>query len=432
HGTPINWHPLLPHTTATDLPTYPFQHHRYWLDSTASAAASGPGRATGHPLLGAAVPVAGGDELLFTGRVSLRAHPWLDDHRVQGTCVMPSAALVELAVRAGDEVGVSVLDELTVTAPLALPDSGAVQLQVRVGAADSAGRRAVTVHSRSDDGDGPWTEHAGGTLSATAVGVPFDLAAWPPAGAEAVPLDEAEALLDGAKVSYGSALGAPRAAWRRDGELFAELQLPQEQAEEAGFLLHPVLLDAAVRPVLYASQADGAAYSADEWRGVRLYATGASVVRVRISEADGGAARVQLADASGGPVAEIRSVAARAVPTGAVSASAHRHHDALFQVGWAPLLLPDTLDTVDATEVPWAVLGGEQGGAERFATPEEVGAAVAAGRALRFVVHRAQTGTEGSSPAAATHDATRRALDLTRAWLADDRLEKTPLLILTT
>ncbi len=372
------------------------------------------------------MPVAGADRTLFTNRVSLRTHSWLADHRVHGVCVVPSAALVELAVRAGDEVGATLLDEFTVTAPLAVPDDRAVQLQVAVGAADAAGRRTVTMHSRADDGDAPWTEHARGLLSATASGVPFDLCAWPPAGAEEVMPEEADAVLHGTGVSYGPVFRAVTASWRRDGELFAEIRLEEEQTD-AGFSLHPALLDAAVRPVLSATSAGGAACSADEWRGVRLFATGASVLRVRIAVGEDGAAAVQLADAGGGPVAEVRSVSARPVPDRAVSATAHRLHDALFHMDWTPLLLPDP---VDADEVPCAVLGEASAGAERFATVEEAGAAAAAGRSPRFVVYRPET-EPGLSPAVATHRRTEEVLRLVRGWLADDRLEKTPLLVLT-
>ncbi|WP_033825324.1 polyketide synthase dehydratase domain-containing protein, partial [Kitasatospora sp. MBT63] len=65
-----------------------------------------------------------GEGALLTGRISLADHPWLADHAVQGTAIVPGTALLELAIRAGDEVGASVLDELVVEAPLVLPETG--------------------------------------------------------------------------------------------------------------------------------------------------------------------------------------------------------------------------------------------------------------------------------------------------------------------
>ncbi|WP_460010366.1 polyketide synthase dehydratase domain-containing protein, partial [Mycobacterium avium] len=90
------------------------------------------------------------------------------------------------AIRAGDEVGCSTVEELTLQAPLMLPakDSGigSVAVQVLVGEADESGRRDVSIFSRPDS-DSPWVCHAQGTLSTGSIEPGADLAAWPPAGA---------------------------------------------------------------------------------------------------------------------------------------------------------------------------------------------------------------------------------------------------------
>ncbi|WP_338117303.1 hypothetical protein, partial [Streptomyces viridochromogenes] len=54
-----------------------------------------------HPLLGAAVTVAGAGQTLFTSRISAHTHSWLTDSTVHGAAVLPPSALAELAVRAG-------------------------------------------------------------------------------------------------------------------------------------------------------------------------------------------------------------------------------------------------------------------------------------------------------------------------------------------
>src|SRR6185369_12512724 len=103
------------------------------------------------------------DGVVLTGRLSLSTHPWLADHAVQGNVLVPGTAFVDLALRAGDEVGTDVLEELLFEAPLILPERGAVALQVTVAAPDEAGRRAVTIHTRPLDADGPageWIRHA--------------------------------------------------------------------------------------------------------------------------------------------------------------------------------------------------------------------------------------------------------------------------------
>ncbi|MGW6395265.1 thioester reductase domain-containing protein, partial [Streptomyces sp. NPDC055103] len=442
HNTPINWTTHLNHTPTphTPLPTYAFQHERYWLETaTATGAdAAGPGLLpTGHPLLGAAVAVAGADEALFTGRLSPRTHPWLAGHTAHGTPVLPVAALVELAVRAGDEFGATVLDRLVLDAPVVLPPEGALQLQVAVGVPDAAGRRRVAVHSRPDGADAPWTAHAHGELS-EATGAPFRPVAWPP-GADATPLglDEAYARLEAAGLAYGPLLRGLVAAWRRGDELLAEVRLPDGVAGD-GFGLHPVLLDAAVRAALL-DGADGAGTAPvpAEWRDVRLWAVGATELRVRIapadSEGDGtegdSGVRVELADPGGRPVAVVGSLTTRPVRAAELDRrEAELRHEALFHTVWTPLV-PSGAD--GEPEDDWPVLGE---GDPRL-TPAEVAGVIAAGRRVPFaVVHGNPAGPAGpDGPAAAgTHAATERILELVREWLADERLETVPLVVLTT
>ncbi|WP_416976140.1 hypothetical protein, partial [Streptomyces sp. 4F14] len=86
----------------------------------------------GHPLLGAAVELAGGEGVVFTSRLSLASHDWLADYTVNGVVLLAGTAFVELVVRAGDEVGCAVLEDLVLERPLVLPEHGAVQVQVVV------------------------------------------------------------------------------------------------------------------------------------------------------------------------------------------------------------------------------------------------------------------------------------------------------------
>ncbi|MCC9704952.1 polyketide synthase dehydratase domain-containing protein [Streptomyces sp. MNU76] len=94
---------------------------------------------------------------MFTSRLSVRTHPWLADHGVYGTALLPATALLqatallELAVRAGDQVGCGQVEELTLEAPLVIPARGAVVLQLSVGAPDASGARRASVHPRAED-----------------------------------------------------------------------------------------------------------------------------------------------------------------------------------------------------------------------------------------------------------------------------------------
>ncbi|MGW7721603.1 SDR family NAD(P)-dependent oxidoreductase, partial [Streptomyces chartreusis] len=116
-GTAVHWATVFEGSGAvrTALPTYAFQRERYWLRDVGSAGdARGLGlRPADHPLLGAAVPVAGSDAVLLTARLSTAVAPWLADHVVGETVVVPGTALVELALAAADRAGCDRVDELT-------------------------------------------------------------------------------------------------------------------------------------------------------------------------------------------------------------------------------------------------------------------------------------------------------------------------------
>ncbi|MBA8927813.1 acyl transferase domain-containing protein/nucleoside-diphosphate-sugar epimerase/acyl carrier protein [Kutzneria viridogrisea] len=308
-----------------DLPTYAFQHKRYWLDE----AELDPGLpSTDHPLLGAAVELPESEGVVFLGRLSADTQPWLADHVISGTTLLPGTAFVELAIRAGDHVACPVLEELTLESPLVLASHGAVRLQVAVGAPDNTGRRPVSVHSRV--GDEPWTRHASGLLGAGDSAPPADLGMWPPEGATAVPVEHWYDTLAGQGYGYGPAFQGLRAAWRRGDEVYAEVVLPEE-VEASSYGLHPALLDATLHAAGLLS-AEDAVTLPFAWKNVALHAVGASALRVRLTSVGADGVSLDLADATGAPVATVESLVARPMASGQPVA-----RDALFRVVWTPL-----------------------------------------------------------------------------------------------
>ena len=168
-GMDVDWRGALGGAAANfvELPTYAFERRRFWLSGDgAPADAAGLGLAASeHALLGAVVELPASGGVVLTGRLSPSAQGWLADHAVGGVVLFPGAGFVELAIRAGDEVGCGVVDELNLAAPLVLPAGGSVAVQVVVGGPDDSGARAVSVFSRAEAGSG-WSLHAEGVLRA--------------------------------------------------------------------------------------------------------------------------------------------------------------------------------------------------------------------------------------------------------------------------
>jgi acyl transferase domain-containing protein/thioesterase domain-containing protein len=363
-----------------DLPTYAFQHERYWLEPASE------------PSL---VELA--DGWVLNERISVETHPWLADYVVHGTVLVPGTALVDMVLRAAG----GRIEELTLESPLVVPEHGDVEVQVKVdgrtatihsrfsgpttnvcnpvrpSAPNSArlgGQLAETrssqglrqsVHSRTG---GEWTRHATGVLGGqrrrddvlSSPGVPagsappisaqvpgplgdpvFDpvfevddaLADWPPPGADPLDLEGFYERLADAGFDYGPVFRGLRSAWRRGEEIFAEVALP-EGARADGFAVHPALLDAALHTVGGVLDiAEGVVPFS--WSGVTAHATGASAVsagRARLSLIKPDAVSVVLAASSGRLVLSVESLVVRPV-----SGGMGMWRGSLYRLEWVPV-----------------------------------------------------------------------------------------------
>ncbi|MFC8906831.1 SDR family NAD(P)-dependent oxidoreductase, partial [Micromonospora sp. NPDC057140] len=430
NGVPVAWQPWFADAGASrvDLPTYAFQRERFWPEAgtwrVGDVSGVGLGVA-GHPLLGAAVRLAGDDEVVLTGRLSVSTHPWLADHVVSGVVVVPGAALVELVVRAGDEVGASRVRELTIAAPLTLPGSGGVRVQVRVGAADGDGSREVTVHAQpEDDAEAEWIRHAEGVLERAAVEEPT-VGAWPPAGASEVELAGWYPAFAEHGLAYGPVFQGLRRVWTGDGgDVYAEVALPDEAAGDAsGFGVHPALLDAALHPIGLIDAGTGSGPRVPfAFTGVQVHASGARALRVRLSRAGSGV-RLVAADESGAPVVSVDALVLREM--GAVSTLSAVDRS-LFEVTWhaeevtpaAGAAVAVALGEVDLPDVP------------AYAGVAALVAAVEAGRAApAFVL--VPVAVAGAPVPEAVRDVVTGVLSVVQAWLAAEALADSRLVVVT-
>lgn len=461
-GVPVDWGAWFAGRGGrrVPLPTYAFQRRRHWLDASPPEASVEPPGPSVHPLLSSRTATADDDGLLLTGRLSVPGRPWLADHTVAGSVLLPATAFVEMALHAGASVGAPVLEELVLTAPSPLPSQGTVELQLKVSGPDGTGRRTVLFHTRPHQpaGDRPWRRHASGTLA------PADRAAavtgaggapWPPPGA--VPLSAARPdagpyeLLAGRGLGYGPAFRGLRAAWVLGEELYAEVALPgaADAGDESGpgFLMHPALLDAAlhilaltggtVDPAAGTDGAEGGGVSLPfAFEGVRLHARGARLVRVRIAPGPDGRAGVELTDEAGAPVATVGALTLRPLP--ATPGTAGPAAGGLHRTAWAPLPEPPA----PAPPPRWGVLGAAGtrpvellappgSGVPVYADPVSAGGGSPAVLVAPFPPPPAAA--DGArDPGAGSRWAARHALKLVREWLAEPRLAGSRLVLVTT
>jgi polyketide synthase 12 len=332
-GLSVGWQTWLDDGPTAELPVYPFDRERYW-----AAVGSGAGdlRSVGlaaaeHPLLGAATALAEGGSL-FSGRVSLRTHPWLADHAVRGTAILPGTAFLDLAWH----VGSPSVAELTLEAPLVLPADRAVQVQVVVEPPDASGSRALVCHSRLDDApdDAPWTRHARALIGPVDTTALPGLRVWPPEGASEIPVGDLYDRYAELDVSYGPAFRGVRTAWRRGDEVFADVRL--DDVPVAGFGLHPALLDAALHAMalgdLVPEELRGTTSLPFSWTSATLHAVDATELRVRLAPAADGGIAVEVADSTGEPVADIASLRLRPLAEKPTASAAP-----LLAVRWTPV-----------------------------------------------------------------------------------------------
>ncbi|MDT5139090.1 MAG: hypothetical protein QOD58_3352, partial [Mycobacterium sp.] len=141
-----------------ELPTYPFQRRDFWPKSSGIALDGAP--VSG--ILGTAKDLASGDAV-YTSRLSVKSQPWLSDHVIYGTVVVPGATYAAMALAA---VGppARVLDVFFYE-PIILGDKISREVQLTLHPLEDGGGWTFRVHSRPYGvREAEWSLNADGTV----------------------------------------------------------------------------------------------------------------------------------------------------------------------------------------------------------------------------------------------------------------------------
>nr|Q03132.3 RecName: Full=6-deoxyerythronolide-B synthase EryA2, modules 3 and 4; Short=DEBS 2; AltName: Full=6-deoxyerythronolide B synthase II; AltName: Full=Erythronolide synthase; AltName: Full=ORF B [Saccharopolyspora erythraea]AAA26494.1 eryA ORF2 encoding modules 3 & 4 for 6-deoxyerythronolide B formation6-deoxyerythronolide B formation; putative [Saccharopolyspora erythraea] len=413
HGVGADLRPAVAGGRPAELPTYPFEHQRFWPRPHRPADVSALGvRGAEHPLLLAAVDVPGHGGAVFTGRLSTDEQPWLAEHVVGGRTLVPGSVLVDLALAAGEDVGLPVLEELVLQRPLVLAGAGAL-LRMSVGAPDESGRRTIDVHAAEDVADladAQWSQHATGTLAQGVAAGPRDTEQWPPEDAVRIPLDDHYDGLAEQGYEYGPSFQALRAAWRKDDSVYAEVSIA---ADEEGYAFHPVLLDAVAQTLsLGALGEPGGGKLPFAWNTVTLHASGATSVRVVATPAGADAMALRVTDPAGHLVATVDSLVVRSTGEKWEQPEPRGGEGELHALDWGRLAEPGSTGRVvaaDASDLDAVLRSGEP-------EPDAV--------LVRYE-------PEGDDPRAAARHGVLWAAALVRRWLEQEELPGATLVIAT-
>jgi acyl transferase domain-containing protein/surfactin synthase thioesterase subunit len=226
------------------LPTYPFEHERFWIEphradppASGDAAVSRPERP--HPLLGERL---GGEGLSFEALLGLDRLAFLGDHQVFGRAVLPTAAILDAAMTAAERAGVSqpAIEDFVYERALTIPSDRPVWSEMSL--ERTAGSATFRLQSAGIEAGDPWQPNASGIVRDGPGPPPLPFPSQLMRSGHEIAPDRYYRFLDNAGLSYGAAFRGIRRLWQHRDQVFAEVALPAG-LETAGFRIHPAFLD---------------------------------------------------------------------------------------------------------------------------------------------------------------------------------------------
>ncbi len=361
------------------LPTYPWQHQRYWLEGSNSLP---PRKTSQQPLLGEALPsLAHLPEMrIWQTQLDLRSLPYLNDHRVQGVMVLPGSAYVEMVLAAAAEIfgaGKHTLEVLHFQQGLFIPEAETQTLQICLQPGNTPDTLNFDCYSRP--GINPqtkWRHHASGTVrrgdGEITPTIPATVAEIQARCQEVISGTQHYQQMAEQGLLYGASFQGVEQIWRREGEALGRIHLPASlHAEIAHYQIHPVILDACFQVIALATplanpdaEAEGA-YLPVRLDKLRLYqqpdTTGLWVhLQLKpVVETDAFAAELVLFNDQGQRILDAECLRIQKLD----SQSENNSSDWFYEISWERLLEPK--DTAprrsEQNQGYWLILADRQG-----------------------------------------------------------------------
>jgi len=386
-GVGVKWDAVFPDASRQilRLPTYPFQRQRFWWEApTERQKAEGRRQKenvaieVASPLLGEPEQVGTTGAIAFHREISAESPGYLADHRVGERVVFPAAAFVEVGLAAAATVGAAALRRFAISQPLSLEDAPTT-LQTTVAQQNGSWQVAIATQATETDPNLRYvTAEVGGDSLAPAL--PLSLAELQSSkfAIQTTPPVDVAAYYDRLKAQglhYGQAFQGIRALWQQPGQAIAHLQLPSGLSP-AGYLLHPVLLDAAFQTLAAAiDEGEAATYLPSEIEQVQVFRPGASALwsyaQVQPAATNGNGNRPQqlradlwLMDEAGALVAQISGLTLRYVhPQTLEKRFQHKPtptlqtEDWLYEILWEKAATPEVehLEDVQLLNRHWVI-----------------------------------------------------------------------------
>ena len=329
------------------LPRYAWKDQRFPVPRYAEvvAAASGGRASKGAPLLGAALSLAIATRV-HSRELSVEAMPFLADHRIGGSVVVPAAAMVEMALEcAGSFWGDAPcrVESLSFDRPMRIEEGAVLEVQI-IAEQQADDRVGLRICSRGR-GAGSWTQHAAAQLAQGAASPPDEPCAIP--GRCSTELDSTSfyRMLEAIGPEFGPSFRRVERAWVGPDECWAQIVPSAGSGEPGGCRIAPTLLDACFQSIAGAlGQKDaGAADTVFVPVGIdrfslQMSAGTRAMVRTRVTERGDAMAKLDLSvwSDAGQRLATIEGLRARGVPRASLAheSSGGSPDETLFEIGW--------------------------------------------------------------------------------------------------